>query len=343
MATNCIQPSEICSALEALLSDGADSEIVETESTTQTPTTPDGGYRVDHSSVSAEETTAPNTEENFPSQLGKAAHLSVNSPNITTRLGKDTSVYVSVDLDRFKDHVLPEVSKITDVAKYTTELPLPELVCDVILIGRRMKSFKDWFLQHAEFVHTLRDQLPKRGRNSIEVIEEGSRTVYTWGEFCVKFFGVGSEWVRQQLALYEGIIANPDKPELPKLPKKGKKSREEGDSETQDEQTSILIHNELVDLLERFSKRNWEIQFGSVTGYENRKMFVDYLRYAWKYFDDPDELLDFLATHKKVVDDGLSRFASEPRVRSKFSWLRRYHNSTIRRMDTPPGVKDLLS
>jgi hypothetical protein len=76
---------------------------------------------------------------------------------------------------------------------------------------------------------------------------------------------------------------------------------------------------------------------------DHKHSYVDYLRYCWEYFKDSDDLLEFLALHKRVIEDGLSEFSSEAGIRSKYRWLKRYHNNTLRMMQVPPDdLKDCL-
>jgi hypothetical protein len=116
--------------------------------------------------------------------------------------------FVTVDMANFENHKLPKVLPDNLVA-YTNNLPMDELVVDVMLIGKNFKSFKDWFHKHAEFVGSLRDRLPQRGPNAIRIKRGGKIQVFTWSEFCLEFFGVSSEWVRRQLLLSEGMKADP--------------------------------------------------------------------------------------------------------------------------------------
>ncbi len=116
---------------------------------------------------------------------------------------------VTVDLDKFAGHDLPDLEQIDDTDKYLTQLSDDELVADVILIGVRSKSFKDWFQAHVGFVDELRGRLPPRGPNAIEVKQGHITTLYTWSEFCLNFFGVSDEWVRRQLNLYHCMQEDP--------------------------------------------------------------------------------------------------------------------------------------
>jgi hypothetical protein len=127
-----------------------------------------------------------------------------------TESGKGSNAYVSVDLDKYANHKLPDLEEIDDLLKYTTERPIQELVVDVILIGAQAKKFRDWFYEHAEFVHELRDRLPSRGRNAIEVIRGGTPTLYKWSDFCLTFFGVSADWVRKLLSFYQGMAEDPE-------------------------------------------------------------------------------------------------------------------------------------
>lgn len=114
--------------------------------------------------------------------------------------------------------------------------------------------------------------------------------------------------------------------------------------ETQAKHPRVILHDELVRIVEQLAEQDgWAYSFGDdLIAREGAFRFVHYLRYAWSHFKEPDDLLDFLAQHKHVVELGLSRFASEPKVSAKFNWLKRYHNSTIRSMSLPAMVSDYL-
>ena len=60
------------------------------------------------------------------------------------------------------------------------------------------------------------------------------------------------------------------------------------------------------------------------------RLFIDYLSVAFEHF--PDDPIDYelLAAHSKIVTEGLCIYESEPRVRSKYTWLASYHNYACR-------------
>jgi len=116
--------------------------------------------------------------------------------------------FVTVDMANFENHKLPKVLPDNLVA-YTNNLPMDELVVDVMLIGKNFKSFKDWFNKHAEFVWSLRERLPQRGPNAIRIKRGDKIQVFTWSEFCLEFFGVSADWVRKQLLAYQGMSEEP--------------------------------------------------------------------------------------------------------------------------------------
>lgn len=116
---------------------------------------------------------------------------------------------VTVDMAKFEKHKLPKFATAAARDKYIAGAPIDELVADVMLIGAQFKTFKDWFADHAEYVHELRDRLPARGPNAIEIRQGKKTRIYTWSEFCLEFFGVSADWVRKQLCLHEGMKADP--------------------------------------------------------------------------------------------------------------------------------------
>jgi len=116
--------------------------------------------------------------------------------------------FVTVDMANFENYKLPKMPP-GNLAAYANNLPMDELVVDVMLIGKNFKSFKDWFHKHAELVWALRDRLPQRGPNAIRIKRGDKTQVFTWSEFCLEFFGVSADWVRKQLCAYQGMSEEP--------------------------------------------------------------------------------------------------------------------------------------
>jgi hypothetical protein len=111
--------------------------------------------------------------------------------------------------------------------------------------------------------------------------------------------------------------------------------------ETQAKHPRVMIQQELGKVLEQLAEdERWSLVFANVTALDRDRRFVDYLGYAPRYFEEPDDLLDFVARHKAVIEDGLSRFAFDPEINAKFKWLKRYHNSTIRQTPFPAMFED---
>jgi hypothetical protein len=57
--------------------------------------------------------------------------------------------------------------------------------------------------------------------------------------------------------------------------------------------------------------------------------FVDYLRAIESELRDYDSYFEFLSTHRELVKNGLRKFSDKKRIRRKYLWLRKYHNSTV--------------
>ena len=60
------------------------------------------------------------------------------------------------------------------------------------------------------------------------------------------------------------------------------------------------------------------------------QLFIDYLSVAFEHFPDGPIDYELLAAHSKNVNEGLCIYESEPRVRSKYTWLASYHNYACR-------------
>jgi hypothetical protein len=59
-------------------------------------------------------------------------------------------------------------------------------------------------------------------------------------------------------------------------------------------------------------------------------VFIDYLA-AWKEVVDSEEsYLEFLKSHKKLVENRINEFQNDGRILPKYLWLRKYHDATVR-------------
>lgn len=114
--------------------------------------------------------------------------------------------------------------------------------------------------------------------------------------------------------------------------------------ETKARNPRVIIDPTLVDLLNGKDQSAKWFGMSTLLASDDKHSYVNYLRYCWVHFkDSEDDLLEFLALHKRVIEDGLSEFSSEAHIRSKYRWLRRYHNHTLRMMQVPrDGLKDCL-
>lgn len=100
--------------------------------------------------------------------------------------------------------------------------------------------------------------------------------------------------------------------------------------ETKAKYPRVAIHRDLIQIIETLrEQKRFEFTFSQRTVIDEHGAYVDYLRYSQLHFDH-DKFLDFIATHKDVIELGLAQYASEPRIKSKFNWLRHYHNRTLR-------------
>jgi hypothetical protein len=59
--------------------------------------------------------------------------------------------------------------------------------------------------------------------------------------------------------------------------------------------------------------------------------FIDYLRFMQTVLRNDDRsYYQLLEKHKQLIDRNLVRFENNKRVISKYLWLRKYHNATVR-------------
>jgi hypothetical protein len=97
----------------------------------------------------------------------------------------------------------------------------------------------------------------------------------------------------------------------------------------------VLIHPELVVLLHDLSgKGNHDIEISQLVTRDHGLSYVDYLRYRTR-LTDWDAQAEFFRLHKQLVEQGLAGFSSHPRIRAKYRWLKRYHNSRVPKIPLP--------
>src|ERR1700674_2927418 len=101
----------------------------------------------------------------------------------------------------------------------------------------------------------------------------------------------------------------------------------------------IIVAPELVDLLSRITQDSsmgdvspWAVEGNRLLARDGKRRFVDYLSYAERSFSDLYDYVDFLEIHKTLIEERLTRFVSEESIRRKYSWMKRYHNATVRRL-----------
>ncbi len=141
-------------------------------------------------------------------ELGELPGTQAGEQNQPAKKKGSKRIALQVNLSDYAALQLPDLTgmdqgKISDLVLTYDDA---ELVALNIQIGARCGDFKSWFMQHVEFVHTLRDRLPSRGPNALVIDGES----YSWSSFCRRFFGVSAEWVRRLLVLYEDMHADPD-------------------------------------------------------------------------------------------------------------------------------------
>ena len=65
----------------------------------------------------------------------------------------------------------------------------------------------------------------------------------------------------------------------------------------------------------------------------DRRRFVDYLRAVESELDDPAYYRVCLDRHHEVIRKGFQRYSRDRGIRTKYEWLKRYHEATIARMN----------
>ncbi len=97
----------------------------------------------------------------------------------------------------------------------------------------------------------------------------------------------------------------------------------------------VLIHPELVEVLRKLSRRpSYRLEINQLVARDRNRSYVDYLRYISRLTDWEGQA-KFLRLHKQLVEQGLARFSSQPKIRAKYKWLKGYHNSRVPAMPLP--------
>lgn len=94
-------------------------------------------------------------------------------------------------------------------------------------------------------------------------------------------------------------------------------------------------------LLRRHDFRT-EMEYLSVFLHTDNKnvTFVDYLRGALS--EDPEGAPRFFVKHKELIEQGLWDFRRNRRIREKYRWLQRYHNSVVQELRPKKMGKRLI-
>jgi len=70
--------------------------------------------------------------------------------------------------------------------------------------------------------------------------------------------------------------------------------------------------------------------------------FLDYLKALASELEYLEDYAQFLKRHKKLVEDGLKKYAHEKEVVKKYQWLKHYHNTAVRGYIAGPASRKLL-
>jgi hypothetical protein len=185
-----------------------------------------------------------------------------------TQLG-NSKVFICVPEKLVKGLKLnPNIQRMDahEMEEYVNSLSREELAMAGVRIGEKFKDFKTWFWAHAELVHALRDSLPKRGPNKIQI----GGWVGNWGEFCLEFWGVGSEWVRRKLLEFEGMSKFPAD-EIVDTEEEEEEEEEEGDEE-QEQTPTLTDYNKEKALVANLKQLNLTLKVEAETA---RKDLLD--------------------------------------------------------------------
>jgi len=114
------------------------------------------------------------------------------------------------------------------------------LVLINIAIGQVHRTFKEYFLQHYMFIKALRESLPASGSEcKIRVDDE----LYSWSQFCLKFYGVSSDYIRKLGIDYEEMLMFPVTPETEAAAAEAKAEKKEGKRKKKESVEEALHQN----------------------------------------------------------------------------------------------------
>jgi len=119
------------------------------------------------------------------------AHAKALRSNSAQIQDPSNGVHMTVDLAKLKNHKLVAVGKQD---QYLAHAKCEELAMNAILLGSEYKNVRRLLLERVtDLLNALRESLPSGRECKIAVVEEdGNKSVYSWFEFCLRFFwGVG--------------------------------------------------------------------------------------------------------------------------------------------------------
>ena len=208
------------------------------------------------------------------------------------------------------------------VCEYLTNLQDTDLVEQVMAIGEKFKTFKDYFAAHVEWIRELRSRIPSSGTGcKIRLVESGgAERLVTWSQFCLEFFNVSADWVRK---LSSGFEAAASEPVI------DVKETKEGDEKKKDKKPSAeeveAEYEEKVDRIET-QARNLRLELGNlIAKIEKNKDKVPKEVYdaamAAKFRVVPPKVGDAMATEDesfgKIGTDELKEQMDEVLARAK--------------------------
>jgi hypothetical protein len=169
-----------------------------------------------------------------------------------------------------------------------------------------------------------------------------NRTIGNYNSHQLYFFGNGIIKANKLEKETFYPIISIDSSIILKLSKKARKTPM--DCPKADEEVSIYFGNSNYS---NTYKEIWNQLKGSIQSVNNILKegkdiyFVDYLKilfgYYWHYFETEDAFLEFLRTHKEIIEEG-NKSCPEEKCKSKYDFLKKYHNHFLRNLI--PHIKD---
>jgi len=99
----------------------------------------------------------------------------------------------------------------------------------------------------------------------------------------------------------------------------------------------IIVGPKLISLIDKHKKwyggNTQNMPHNDVLDFASKDLFIDYLRGALAFCeDDTSAIYPLVESHKKHLEINLKSFSSNPKILTKYQWLKDYHNAFCKKI-----------